>query len=118
MNLISDNTLPANLRFLIASRPESDILDAFGSGLYFVHKQMGDISAEDVDEDLDVRKFICHSLNGTLSWRLAGLTKRGVNCLSTIRSISFNGLRLLVNLSRRGRNWSQPLEAEEEASRT
>jgi hypothetical protein len=58
---ISENTLPANLRFLITSRPESDIVDAFSSGSHFVHKKMGDISEEEVDED--IRKFIHHSLD-------------------------------------------------------
>ena len=58
---IADNTLPTNLRFLITSRPESDILDELSSGLHLIHKKMGDISADIVDKDIE--RFIQHSLD-------------------------------------------------------
>ena len=56
----NQNTLPTNLRFLITTRPENDILDAFSHGSHLVHKQMSDIPDQAVDEDLE--RFIHHSL--------------------------------------------------------
>ena len=58
---IADNALPTNIRFLITARPESDILAKLPSGPHLVHKQMGDISAEIVDGDIE--RFIHHSLD-------------------------------------------------------
>ncbi|KAG8215380.1 WD40-repeat-containing domain protein [Butyriboletus roseoflavus] len=58
---ITENNLPTNLRFLITARPERDILDKLPSGPQIVHKQMGDIAQDIVDEDID--KFIRHSLH-------------------------------------------------------
>ena len=57
---IADNTLPSNLRFLITARPESDILGKLSSFPHLVHKQMGNISAEIVDGDIE--RLIQHSL--------------------------------------------------------
>ncbi|KAH0834198.1 hypothetical protein J3R83DRAFT_11510 [Lanmaoa asiatica] len=58
---VAENNLPTNLRFLITARPESDILAALPSGPQIVHKQMGDIAQNIVDEDIE--KFIRHSLH-------------------------------------------------------
>ena len=58
---IADDNLPTNLRFLITTRPESDILAALASSPQVVHKQLGDIAEDVVDED--IRKFIRHSLH-------------------------------------------------------
>jgi energy-coupling factor transporter ATP-binding protein EcfA2 len=46
---VSENALPRNLRLLITTRPESDILSALPSGPYLVHKQMDDEVSSDVD---------------------------------------------------------------------
>ena len=56
----NQDTLPTNLRFLITTRPENDILAAFSHGSYLVHKQMSDIPDRIVDEDIE--KFIRYSL--------------------------------------------------------
>ena len=58
---IAKNALPTNLRFLITTRPESDILSELPPGPPIVRKQMGDIPRHIVDED--IQKFIHHSLN-------------------------------------------------------
>ena len=58
---IADNTLPTNIRFLITARPECDILAKLPSGPRLVHKQMGEISAEIVDRDIE--RFIHYSLD-------------------------------------------------------
>ncbi|KAG9312791.1 hypothetical protein JVU11DRAFT_6205 [Chiua virens] len=58
---ISEGKLPTNLRFLFTSRPENDIMNAFSSCPHVIHKQMGDVSAMTVDEDIE--KFIYHSLH-------------------------------------------------------
>lgn len=57
---IAENNLPPNLRFLVTSRPESDILAALPSGPGIVHKQMGDIPQDVVDGD--IKKFVHYSL--------------------------------------------------------
>ena len=59
---ITQNTLPTNLRFLITARPEDDILTAFPPSPHVVCRQMGDISRQVVDSDIE--KFIYHSLHG------------------------------------------------------
>ena len=56
---ISD--LPTNLRFLITARPESDILAALESSPQVVHRQLGDVAQDVVDQDIG--KFIRHSLH-------------------------------------------------------
>ncbi|KAG8219236.1 hypothetical protein J3R82DRAFT_74 [Butyriboletus roseoflavus] len=58
---IAESALPRNLRFLITSRPESDILAALPADSHFVHKKMGDIDEQIVDGD--IQKFIHHSLH-------------------------------------------------------
>ena len=58
---IAESTLPANLRFLITARPESDILNELPPGPQTVRKQMGDIPQRIVNED--IQKFIRHSLD-------------------------------------------------------
>ena len=58
---IAENNLPTNLRFLITARPESDILAELASGPQVVHKQLGDIAEDIVDEDIG--RFIRHSLH-------------------------------------------------------
>ena len=55
------NMLPTNIRFLITTRPENDILAAFSRGSYLVHKQIGDIPDQIVDRDIE--RFIHHSLH-------------------------------------------------------
>ena len=57
---IAEDNLPKNLRFLITARPESDILAALTSTPKVVHKQLGDIAEDIVDEDIG--RFIRHSL--------------------------------------------------------
>lgn len=57
---IAESDLPTNLRFLITTRPESDILDALRSGPQIVHKHLGDVPQVLIEED--IRKFIRHSL--------------------------------------------------------
>ena len=52
---------PVNLRFLIATRPENDILRAFPSGPHVVRKDLGDISKAVVDKDIE--RFIHYSLH-------------------------------------------------------
>lgn len=49
-----------NLRFLITTRPERDILDALSSSSQVVHKHLGDIPEAEIDED--IKKFIHNSL--------------------------------------------------------
>ena len=56
----NEDNLPTNLRFLITTRPENDILAAFSHVSHLVHKQMSDISDQTVDEDIE--KFVSHSL--------------------------------------------------------
>ncbi|KAG6374155.1 hypothetical protein JVT61DRAFT_4803 [Boletus reticuloceps] len=58
---ITNNNLPTNLRFLITTRPESDILAALPPGPQIVRKQMSDIPDNVVDGD--IYKFIRHSLH-------------------------------------------------------
>ena len=58
---ISKNALPANLRFLITARPETDILSGLPPSARLVHKQMGDIPEDIVDGDIE--RFIQHSLD-------------------------------------------------------
>ena len=53
--------LPTNLRFLISTRPENDILDAFPSGPQVVRKDLGEIPEAVVDKDIE--RFIHHSLH-------------------------------------------------------
>ncbi|KAG9312565.1 WD40-repeat-containing domain protein [Chiua virens] len=58
---ITETTLPPNLRFLITTRPESDILASFGSGPHLVRKHLGEVPEQVVDRDIE--KFIHHSLH-------------------------------------------------------
>ncbi|KAG9308973.1 hypothetical protein JVU11DRAFT_11275 [Chiua virens] len=58
---ITERNLPTNLRFLITTRPESDILAALSSSSHVALKHMGDISDDVVDGDIE--KFIYHSLH-------------------------------------------------------
>ena len=58
---IADNNLPTNLRFLITTRPESDILAAFSSIEQIVHKNMSDVPQDILDGD--IRTFIHASLH-------------------------------------------------------
>ncbi|KAG9310836.1 hypothetical protein JVU11DRAFT_8689 [Chiua virens] len=51
---------PANLRFLITTRAESDILASLPPGPLIIHKQMSDIPQHIVDGD--IQKFVRHSL--------------------------------------------------------
>ena len=53
--------LPTNLRFLISTRPENDILDVFPSGPQVVRKDLGEIPEAVVDKDIEM--FIHHSLH-------------------------------------------------------
>ena len=57
---IRERKLPTNLRFLIATRPENDIINAFPSGPHVVRKDLGDIPEALVDKDIE--RFIHHSL--------------------------------------------------------
>ncbi|KAG9308623.1 hypothetical protein JVU11DRAFT_11731 [Chiua virens] len=59
--LATETSFPFNLRFLITTRPESDILAKLPPGPRLVHKQMSNISEQMVDEDIE--KFIRHSLD-------------------------------------------------------
>ena len=52
--------LPKNLRFLIATRPESDIIDALSVHPQVVRHHLGDVPDTQIDED--IHKFIYHSL--------------------------------------------------------
>ena len=58
---IADGKLPTNLRFLIATRPENDILNALPSGPQVVRIHLGDVPEAVIDEDIE--KFIHHSLH-------------------------------------------------------
>ena len=58
---IIERKLPTNLRFLISTLPENDILDAFPSGPQVVRKDLGDIPEAVVDKDIE--RFIHHSLH-------------------------------------------------------
>ena len=58
---IIERRLPRNLHFLIATRPESDILNAFPSGPQVVRKDLGDIPEAVIDKDIE--RFIHHSLH-------------------------------------------------------
>ena len=58
---ITENSLPKHLRFLITARPEDDILAELPTGPRVIHKYMGDVASEVVDED--IRKFIHHALH-------------------------------------------------------
>ena len=58
---VTDDSLPANLRFLITARPESDILTTLPPGPQIIRKQMGDAPQDVVDGD--IRRFIYHSLH-------------------------------------------------------
>ena len=53
--------LPKNLRFLIATRPESDIIDALSVHPQVVRNHLGDVPDTQIDED--IHKFIYHSLH-------------------------------------------------------
>ena len=57
---IIERKLPTNLRFLIATRPENEILNAFPFGPQVVRKDLGDIPEAVVDKDIE--RFIHHSL--------------------------------------------------------
>ncbi|KAN0094924.1 hypothetical protein V8E55_003211 [Tylopilus felleus] len=57
---IAENALPPHLRFLITTRPETDILSELPPCPQIVRKQMGDIPDDDVNGDLE--KLICHLL--------------------------------------------------------
>ncbi|KAG9315321.1 hypothetical protein JVU11DRAFT_4461 [Chiua virens] len=63
--LITDTSFPTNLRFLITTRPENDILDdildQLPSDPRLVCKEMGDILKQSVDADIE--RFIHHSLD-------------------------------------------------------
>jgi hypothetical protein len=56
----SERKLPANLRFLITTRPEEDILNALPAGPQIKRIHLGDVSQATADEDIG--KFIRHSL--------------------------------------------------------
>ena len=56
----AERKLPANLRFLITARPETDILDALPAGPQIVRIHLGDVPQATIDEDIG--KFIRHSL--------------------------------------------------------
>ena len=58
---IAERDLPTNLRFLITTRPENDILNALVSGPQIVRKHLGDVPAAVIDKDIE--KFIHHSLH-------------------------------------------------------
>ena len=58
---IADNTLLTNLRFLITTRPETDILTELLPGPQTVRKDTGDIPKHIVDED--IREFVYYSLH-------------------------------------------------------
>ena len=58
---IAARALPTNLRFLITTRPEDDILTALPPGPQIIRKQMTDIPQHVVDGDIE--KFIHHSLH-------------------------------------------------------
>ncbi|KAG9309439.1 hypothetical protein JVU11DRAFT_10408 [Chiua virens] len=58
---ICKSKLPTNLRFLITSRPEKDIVDALSSFPHVSIKKMGDIATVTVDADIE--KFIYHSFH-------------------------------------------------------
>ncbi|KAH0826227.1 hypothetical protein J3R83DRAFT_5685 [Lanmaoa asiatica] len=58
---ITERNLPTNLRFLITTRPESDILEALPPGPYITHKHIGDLPQATIDEDIE--KFVRHSLH-------------------------------------------------------
>ena len=57
---IVENAFPTNLRFLITTRPEDDILTKLAPNDRIVRKQMDDVPPEIVDGDIE--KFIYHSL--------------------------------------------------------
>ena len=56
----TERKLPANLRFLITARPETDILAALPAGPQIKHIHLGDVPQATIDEDIG--KFIRHSL--------------------------------------------------------
>ena len=58
---IIERKLPTNLRFLISTRPENDILNAFPSGPQAIRRDLGDIPEAVVDKDIE--RFIHHSLH-------------------------------------------------------
>ena len=58
---IIERELPMNLRFLITTRLENDILNVFPSGPQVVRKDLGDILEAVVDKDIEM--FIHHSLH-------------------------------------------------------
>ena len=58
---LAENALPKNLRFLITTRPEDDILTALPPGPQIVLKDMSDIPWHIVDGDIE--KFIHRSLH-------------------------------------------------------
>ena len=57
---ITENSLPNHLRFLITACPEDDILAELPTGPRVIHKYIGDIGDDVVNEDLC--RFIHHSL--------------------------------------------------------
>ena len=58
---IIERKLPKNLHFLITTRPENDILNAFPSGPQVVRKDLGYIPEAVIDKDIE--RFIHHSLH-------------------------------------------------------
>ena len=58
---LTERKLPSNLRFLIASRPEEDIVDTLSTCSPVVCKHLGDVPDAVIDEDIE--RFIHHSLH-------------------------------------------------------
>ena len=58
---LTKRKLPSNLRFLIASRPEADIVDALSTCSSVVCKYLGDVPDAVIDKDIGT--FIRHSLH-------------------------------------------------------
>ncbi|KAG9312578.1 hypothetical protein JVU11DRAFT_6974 [Chiua virens] len=59
--LVTETSFPSNLRFLITTRPENDILAKLPPGPRLAHKKMTEIS--ELMVDADIQKFIRHSLD-------------------------------------------------------
>ncbi|KAH0826236.1 hypothetical protein J3R83DRAFT_5695 [Lanmaoa asiatica] len=57
---ITERNLPTSLRFLITTRPESDILEALPLGPHIIHRNIGELPQATIDEDIE--KLIYHSL--------------------------------------------------------
>ena len=58
---IAEGNLPNNLRFLIATRPENDIITGLPCSPRVVRKHLGDVAEAVIDRDIE--KFIHHSLH-------------------------------------------------------